>query len=45
MNNIMQPIEAAFPIKAINEAGKSVVIDLTEFIGSDNAVALFQPPR
>lgn len=43
MNNIMQPIEAAFPIKAINEAGKSVVIDLTEFIGSDNAVLYFNP--
>ena len=43
MNNIMQPIEAAFPIKALNEVGKSVVIDLTEFIGSDNAVLYFNP--
>ena len=43
MNNIMQPIEAAFPIKTINEAGRSVVIDLTEFIGSDNAVLYFNP--
>ena len=43
MNNIMQPIEAAFPIKAINEAGNSVVIDLTDFVGSDNAVLYFHP--
>jgi hypothetical protein len=43
MSNIMQPIESAFPIKAINEAGRSVVIDLTEFIGSDNAVLYFNP--
>ena len=42
-NNSMQPIEAAFPIKAINEPGKSVVIDLTEFVGSDNAVLYFNP--
>jgi hypothetical protein len=42
-NNNMQPIEAAFPIKAINEAGRSVVIDLTEFVGSDNAVLYFPP--
>jgi hypothetical protein len=43
VNNIMQPIEAAFPIKAINEAGRSVVIDLTEVLGSENAVFYFNP--
>jgi hypothetical protein len=43
MNNNMEPIEAAFPIKAINEAGRSVVIDLTDFVGSDNAVLYFNP--
>jgi len=41
LNNNMQPIEAAFPIKAINEPGKSVVIDLTDFIASDNSVLYF----
>ena len=41
MMNNMQPIEAAFPIKAINEPGKSVVIDLTDFIASDNSVLYF----
>jgi hypothetical protein len=44
MNNIMQPIEAAFPIKAINEAGRSVVIDLTEFIGSDMRCSISTRP-
>jgi hypothetical protein len=43
MNNNMEPIEAAFPIKAINEAGRAVVIDLTEFVGSDNSVLYFNP--
>jgi hypothetical protein len=42
-NNNMPPIEAAFPIKAINEAGKSVVIDLTDFINTDNSVLYFYP--
>ena len=42
-NNNMQPIETAFPIKAINEAGQSVVIDLTDFVNSDNAVLYFSP--
>jgi hypothetical protein len=40
-DNDIQPIEAAFPIKAINEPGRSVVIDLTDFIGSDNNVLYF----
>ena len=43
LNNNMQPIEAAFPIKAINEPGKSLVIDLTDFIASDNSVLYFPP--
>jgi hypothetical protein len=42
-NNNMPPIEAAFPIKALNEAGKSVVIDLTDFINTDNTVLYFYP--
>ncbi|HWK06752.1 MAG TPA: zinc-dependent metalloprotease [Puia sp.] len=42
LNNNMQPIEAAFPIKAINEQGKSEVIDLTDFIASDNSILYFE---
>jgi hypothetical protein len=42
-NNNMPPIEAAFPIKALNEAAKSVVIDLTDFINTDNSVLYFYP--
>ena len=41
LNNNMPPIEAAFPIKAINEAGKSVVIDLTDYLNTDNSVFYF----
>jgi hypothetical protein len=40
-NNNWQPIEAAFPIKAINTAGRSEVIDITDFIASDNSVLYF----
>jgi hypothetical protein len=40
-NNNEPPIEAVFPVKAINSERKSVVIDLTEFIGSDNSVLYF----
>jgi hypothetical protein len=40
-DNNVQPIEAAFPVKALNEAGKSVVIDLTDFINSENDVLYF----
>ncbi|GGB02458.1 zinc-dependent metalloprotease [Puia dinghuensis] len=40
-DNNVQPIEAAFPVKAVNEAGKSVVIDLTDFINSESEVLYF----
>lgn len=40
-NNNMQPIEAVFPIKAVNEAGHATVIDGTDFINSDNAILYF----
>jgi Met-zincin/Domain of unknown function (DUF5117)/Domain of unknown function (DUF5118) len=42
-NNNMPPIEAAFPIKAINDSAKSVVIDLTDFINTENSVLYFYP--
>jgi hypothetical protein len=37
-DNNIQPIYAAFPLKAINKEKKSVVIDVTDFINSDNTV-------
>jgi Met-zincin/Domain of unknown function (DUF5117)/Domain of unknown function (DUF5118) len=40
-NNNVQPIEAVFPIKAVNEAGHATVIDGTDFINSDNAILYF----
>ncbi|HLZ88607.1 MAG TPA: zinc-dependent metalloprotease [Puia sp.] len=40
-DNNAQPIDAAFPVKAINEPGRSVVIDLTDFINSENDVLYF----
>ena len=42
-NNNMPPIEAAFPIKALNDSAKSLVIDLTDFINTDNTVLYFYP--
>ena len=40
-DNNAQPIDAVFPVKAINEPGRSVVIDLTDFINSENDVLYF----
>lgn len=39
--NNLQPIEAAFPIKAVNAAQRTEVIDVTDFINSDNQVLYF----
>ena len=38
LDNNLQPIYAAFPVKAINKEKKSMVIDVTEYINSDNTV-------
>jgi len=38
----LQPIQAAFSIKAVNEARKTKVIDFTDFINSDNSVLYFE---
>ncbi len=43
VNNNFPLIQAGFPIKAINNSGKTMVIDLTDFINSDNAVFSFFP--
>jgi len=44
INNNYQTIQAVFPIKAINAAGKSMVIDLTDFINGDNSLLTFEGP-
>jgi hypothetical protein len=36
--NNMEPIYAAFPVKAFNKDRKSVVIDVTDFLNGDNTV-------
>lgn len=41
MNSNIQPIAAAFDIKAFSEKGKSTVIDLTEYIQGDNDIFFF----
>jgi len=41
MNNNMQPIEAAFPIKALSPDMHGSVIDITDFVNSDNSVMYF----
>ncbi len=43
LNNNVQPIEAAFPIKAINAGAATSVIDVTDFVSSENAVLYFPP--
>ena len=40
-NNNVQPIQAAFPIKAVNETKTTTVVDVTDFINSDNQVLGF----
>lgn len=37
-NNNMQPIYASFPVKAINKEKNTTVIDVTDFLNSDNPV-------
>lgn len=38
MNNNVLPVYASFPVKTLGKDRKSVVLDMTDFIGSDNAV-------
>jgi len=40
-NNNVQPIQAAFPIKAVNADKHAEVIDVTDFIASDNTILYF----
>ncbi|WP_143307541.1 zinc-dependent metalloprotease [Chitinophaga vietnamensis] len=41
MNSNLQPIVAAFDIKAFSKDNKGSVIDLTDFIGGDNDILFF----
>lgn len=41
MNSNIQPIAAAFDIKAISDSGKTFLIDLTDYIQSDNEIFFF----
>lgn len=40
-NSNLQPIVAAFDVKAVSKNGKGTVIDLTEYISGDNDVLFF----
>jgi len=41
MNSNLQPIAASFDIKAFNREGGSTVIDVTDYISSDNEILFF----
>lgn len=41
LNNSLQPIQAAFAIKAVNDSSKSSVIEMTEYLNNDNSVFSF----
>lgn len=41
MNSNIQPIAAAFDIKAISDKGTSAIIDLTDYIQGDNEILFF----
>lgn len=42
-NSNLQPIAAAFDIKAYTPDGKGVVVDATDFINNDNSILFFDP--
>lgn len=44
INSNYQTIQGAFPIKALNKEGKSSVIDMTDFINSDNGIFALGDP-
>lgn len=43
LKNNMQPIYATFPIKAVNASKNSVVIDVTDYLGTANGIFGSQP--
>ena len=44
LNSSMQPILAAFPVKAYNDNKRASVIDITDIISSDNSIFSFSTP-
>jgi hypothetical protein len=44
INSNYQTIQGAFPIKALNKEGKSTVIDMTDYINSDNGIFALGDP-
>ncbi|HEY0612002.1 MAG TPA: DUF5117 domain-containing protein, partial [Chitinophaga sp.] len=42
-NSNMQPVQAAFPIKALNDSAAGSVIEVTDYINGDNSVLFFDP--
>ena len=43
LNSNVQPIVAAFDVKALSRDSAGCVVDLTDFINSDNEVLYFDP--
>src|ERR1044072_452049 len=43
LNSNLQPIVATFDIKTISTDSKSAVIDITDFVNSDNDILFFHP--
>lgn len=43
LNNNLQSIQAVFGIKAINDSAKSSVIEVTDYVNSDNSILFFDP--
>ncbi|SDF74720.1 zinc-dependent metalloprotease [Chitinophaga filiformis] len=43
LNNNLQSIQAVFSIKAINDSAKSSVIEVTDYVNSDNSILFFDP--
>lgn len=43
LNNSLQSIQAIFNIKAINDSTKSSVIEVTDYVNTDNAILFFDP--
>jgi len=43
LKNNLQPIYATFPVKAVNQSKHSVVIDMTDYLGTANGIFGSQP--
>lgn len=43
INSNLEPIAAVFPVKAYNKDAKSTVIDVTDYLNTDNEIFYFNP--